>query len=149
MHCHLVAVEVRIESLAHQRMQTDRVPFHQRWLKRLNTDSVQRWCSVQKNRMIANHLVKNIPHVLIATLKHTLRALDGVCMTQIFQSTNHERLEQLQSDLLWKTALMQLKFRTNHDHASCRIVHAFTKKVFAESALLALDHIRQRFQRTI
>ncbi len=118
MHGHLVAVKVRIESFADQRVQTNRVSFHQRRLKRLNTDSVQRWSTVQKNRVIANHVVQNVPHIFITTLKHALGTLDRVGVAKILQTANHEWLEQLKSNLLWKTTLMQLQFRTNDDHAS-------------------------------
>jgi hypothetical protein len=36
MHGHLIAIEVRIEGSAHQRMDFNRLAFHQDWFKGLN-----------------------------------------------------------------------------------------------------------------
>ena len=78
MHGHLVTVEVRVETLADQRMQHDGVAFDQHRLKRLNTHSVQRRCTVQQHRMLMNDLFENVPDLLVAPLNHALGALDRV-----------------------------------------------------------------------
>ncbi len=44
---------------------------------------------------------------------------------------------------------MQLEFGTDHDHRTARIVHALAEQVLTEPALLALEHIGQRLQRTL
>ena len=44
---------------------------------------------------------------------------------------------------------MQLEFRSDHDHRAARIVHALTEQVLTEPALLALQHVGKRLQRTL
>ena len=56
MHGHLIPVEIRIECGAHQRMNPDRLAFHQHRLKRLNTQAVQRRRPVQQHTVILNDL---------------------------------------------------------------------------------------------
>jgi hypothetical protein len=44
---------------------------------------------------------------------------------------------------------MQLEFWTDDDDRTTRIVNPLAKKVLAEPALLAFQHVRQGFQRTL
>ncbi len=44
---------------------------------------------------------------------------------------------------------MQLELRTGHDDRAARIVDALAEQVLAEAALLALEHVGQRLQRTL
>lgn len=44
---------------------------------------------------------------------------------------------------------MQLQFRTGHDDRTTGIVDALAEKVLAETALLALEHVGERLQRTL
>ncbi len=44
---------------------------------------------------------------------------------------------------------MQFQLRAHHDHRTTGIVHALAEQVLTEPALLALEHIGQRFQRTL
>ena len=37
MHSHLVAIKIRVERSAHQRMEQQRFARHNHWLKRLNS----------------------------------------------------------------------------------------------------------------
>ena len=60
MHSHLVAVEVRVEGRADQRVNLDGLAFHQHRLERLNTQAVERRSAVQKNRMFTNDFFENI-----------------------------------------------------------------------------------------
>ena len=93
--------------------------------------------------------LKHVPHFRIATLKHALRALDGVSESTILQLTNDEGLEQLERDLLWKAALMELEIRTDDDDGTCRVINPLAEQVFAEATLLALDHVGDRLQWTV
>jgi hypothetical protein len=43
---HLVSVEVRVVRGADERMQLQRAAFDQNRLKRLDAESMQRWCAV-------------------------------------------------------------------------------------------------------
>ena len=44
---------------------------------------------------------------------------------------------------------MQLQFRAGHDDRTAREVDALAQKVLTEAALLAFQHVRQRFQRAL
>ena len=149
MNGHLVAVEIRIEALAGQRMQADRVSFHQNRLKRLNADTMKRGSTVQQNRMIANDFIKDVPDILVTTLQHPFGTLNRVCVAQFLQAADHKWLEQLKCNFLGQPALMKFQFRADDDHASGRIVNPFPQQVFAEPTLLTLNHVRQRLQRPI
>ena len=115
MNGHLVAVEVGVETLTNQRVKPNGVTFHQCRFERLNTHPVQGRGPVQKNRVIFDHLFKNVPDLIGTTLKHLLGRFDRISDPLLFKPTDDERLEQLQSDFLRKTALVQTQFRTNHD----------------------------------
>src|SRR5688572_18553239 len=67
----------------------------------------------------------------------------------LLQPADDERLVQLQRDLLRKAALVQLELRADDDDGAGRVVDALAEQVFAEATLLALDHVRQRLQRTV
>src|SRR4029450_4943893 len=60
-----------------------------------------------------------------------------------------ERLEQLQRHLLGKTALVQLELGTDDDHRTAGIVDSLAEQVLTEPALLALEHVGERLQRTL
>ncbi|HEX2138473.1 MAG TPA: hypothetical protein VHG33_02055, partial [Woeseiaceae bacterium] len=58
VHGHLVAVEVRVEGSADQRMQLDCLALDEGRLERLNTEAMQRRRAVEHHRMLADHLVE-------------------------------------------------------------------------------------------
>src|SRR5690606_18729694 len=58
-------------------------------------------------------------------------------------------LEELKSHLLGKPALMKLQSRHDNDDGTARIIDALTQKVLTEAALLTLEHVTQRLQRTL
>ena len=149
MDGHLVTVKVSVETFADQRVQVNRVAFDQCRFERLDSHSVQRRSTVQKHRVIANHLLQDIPNFFVLALKHFLGGLDRVGVTEFFQATNDERLVQFQRDLLWQTALVQFQSRSNNDDRASGVVDSFAKQVFAETTLLSFDHVGQRFQRSV
>ena len=149
MHGHLIAVKVGVVTGADQRMDLDGVAFNKHRLKRLDTHAMESWRAVEKHRMILDDLFKHVPHFWVAPIKHALGALDGVGKSAILELANDERLEQFQRDLLWQTALMQFQFWTNNDDGTRRIINALAEQILAESALLALDHVGERLERTI
>ena len=149
MDGHLVTVEVRVEALANQRMQVDRVAFDQHRLERLDSHAVQRRGTIQQYRVVLDHRLEDVPDFLVLALQHLLGALDRVRVPQFFELADDERLVQFQRDLLGQAALVQPKRRADHDHAARRIIHAFAQQVLTKPALLALDHVRQRLQRPV
>ena len=74
---HLVAVEVRVERGADERMQLDRLALDQGRLERLDAQAVQRRRAVEQHRMLADDLVQDIPDLRLLLLDELLRLLDG------------------------------------------------------------------------
>ena len=62
MDSHLVTVEVSVERLTNERVQLNRLTVYQSRLERLNTEAVQGWRTVQKNRMLLDNLFQCVPH---------------------------------------------------------------------------------------
>ncbi len=141
---HLVAVEVGVEAFAHERMELDGVAFDEHRLEGLDSHAMKRRGAIEQHRMVADHLFEDIPHFIILALEHLLRAFDRVGVAELFKAADDERLVELERDLLRQPALMQLEARANHDHAAGRIIDALAEQVFAEPALLALDHVGER-----
>ena len=149
VHGHLVTVEVGVERGADQRVNLDRLAFHQHRLESLNAQTVQRGSAVQQHGMVLNHLFQDVPYDGLLLLHHFLGLLDGGAMSGLFQPVIDERLEQFERHLLRQTALLQLEVGTDHDHRTAGVVHALAQQVLAEASLLALQRVRQRLQRAI
>ena len=52
---HLVSVEVSVVRRTDKRVKLNGLTFNEHGFERLNTQTVERWCAVQKNRVLANH----------------------------------------------------------------------------------------------
>ena len=61
VHGHLVAVEVRVERGADERMDANGLAFDEHRLERLNAEAVQRGSAVQQHGMLADHVLENVP----------------------------------------------------------------------------------------
>ncbi len=146
MNRHLIAVEVGIERRAHEGMQLDRLAFDQHRLEGLDTETVQRRGPVQHHRMFPDHPLEDVPDLGDLTLHHLLRGLDGRGQTAELELPEDEGFKQLQRHLLGKSALMQTQGGAHHDHRAPGIVDALAQQVLAEAPLLALDHVRKRFE---
>ena len=116
VHRHLIAVEVRVEPLADQRVNPNRIPFDQRRFESLDPHSVQGRCPVEQHRVVGDHFIENVPDIVVLPLEHPFGALDRVGMAEFFEATDHEGLEQLQGDLLGQATLVEFQFWTNDDH---------------------------------
>ena len=149
MHCHLVAIEVGVECGAGERRQMDGLTFDQNRLEGLDAQTVQRRSTVQQHRMFGDDLFEHAPHLGIATVHQTLGALHVLCIVEIHQTLDDERLEQLEGHRLRKTALMHPQGRADHDHGTTGVVHSLTQQVLAETALLALEHVAQGLERAV
>src|SRR6185312_8237526 len=110
---------------------------------------MQRGSAVEQDRMFANDFFENIPNFGTFLLHQLLRLLHRLREALGFEARVDERLEQFERHLLRQAALVQLEFRTDHDHRTARIVDALAEQVLAEPALLALEHVGQRLQRTL
>ena len=123
MNRHLIAIEIRIERGADQGMNLDRFSFDQDGLEGLNAEPVQRRRSIEKNRMILDHLLKNVPYDGILPLNHFLRGFNRRAMSALFEPVVDERLEELEGHLLRQSALMQLQLRPDNDDRTAGVVH--------------------------
>ena len=148
MNSHLVTIEVGVIRRTNQRVQLDSFTFDQYWLKCLDTQTVQGWCTVQQYRVFADHFVQDIPNDGFFTLNHFLGGFDGGGQATQLQLAVDERFEQLQRHLFRQTALMQTQVWTYGDYGTAGVVNAFTEQVLTETTLLTFDHVGQRFQRT-
>src|SRR4029079_17049648 len=117
--------------------------------KRLDAHAVQSRSAIEQHWVLVNAFFENVPHFGIATLQHLFGRLDRVSQAVLLEPTDNERLIELQRDLLGKAALMQLEFRPDDNDRTRGVVDALAEQVFAEAALLALDHVGQRLQRTV
>ncbi|MNK62339.1 hypothetical protein D3C87_815130 [compost metagenome] len=149
VHGHLVAVEVGVVRGADQRVQLDSLTFDQYRFKRLDTQTVKGRCTVEKNRVFANHFSENVPNLWQLALDHLLGSLDGGSETTHFKLAENERLEQLESHFLRQTALVQTQGRTYGNYRTTGVVNTLTEQVLTETTLLTLDHVSQGFQRTL
>src|ERR1700742_3051202 len=99
--------------------------------------------------MFADNLVEDIPDLRTLFFDELLGLLHGGGKTLGVKPRIDERLEQLKRHLLRQAALMQTQLGTDHDYRTPRIVNALAKQVLAETALLALEHVGERLQRTL
>ncbi len=149
VHRHLVAVEVGIEGRADQRMQLDRLALDQDRLERLDAEPMQRRRAVQQHRMLADHLVEDVPNFRLLLLDQLLRLLHRGRQALGVEPRIDERLEQFERHLLRQAALVQLQFGADHDDRAAGIVDALAEQVLPEPALLALEHVGERLQRPL
>src|SRR6185312_9752736 len=141
------AIEIGVEGGADQRMKLDRFAFDEGRLERLDAEAVQRRRAVEQHRMFADHFLENVPDLGTLFLDRAFRRLDRASEAVEFELGVDERLEQFERHLLGQAALMQLELGTDHDHGTAGVVDALAEQVLAEPALLAFQHITERFQR--
>ena len=98
---------------------------------------------IQQHRMVLDHFFEDVPDLLVLAFEHLLGRLDRVGVSQLLEPADDERLEQFQGDLLGQTALVQPQLGTDDDDRSRGVIDALAQQVFAEAALLALDHVGQ------
>ena len=149
VHGHLVAVKVRVERGADERVNADGFAFDEDRFERLNAEAVQRRSAVEQNGMFANDIFENVPNDRLLLLDHFLGLLDGGAVPLRFELVIDERLEELERHLLGQTALVEFQLRADNDNGTAGIVDALTEKVLAEAALLALERIAEGLERTV
>ena len=108
MHCHLVAVKVRVESGTHKGVQLDSLTLYQNGLKCLNAQPVQRRSAVEHHGMLFDDLLQHVPNLIVHLVHQFLGVFDVLADALCHQLFHHERLEQLDSHFLGQTALVNL-----------------------------------------
>nr|AHE14899.1 hypothetical protein asmbl_7 [uncultured bacterium] len=149
VHRHLVAVEVRVEGGADQRVDLDGLALDQLRLEGLDAQPVQGRRAVQQHRVLGDDLLEHVPHHRPRALHHPLGGLDVLRVVEVHQPLHDEGLEQLQRHLLGQAALVQLQLRADDDDRTAGVVDALAEQVLPEPALLALEEVRQRLQRAV
>ena len=149
VHGHLIAVEIGVERRADERMQLDGLALDQHRLERLNAEAMQRRRAVEQHRVLADHLIEDIPNLRLLLLDELLRLLHRGGVALGVEPRIDERLEQLERHLLRQPALMQLELRPDHDDRAARIVDALAEQVLAEAPLLSFQHVGERLERPL
>src|SRR5690348_3097751 len=110
---------------------------------------MQRRRAVEEHRVIANDLFENLVDLRRFALDDLLGAFHGLRDALFHKLMDDKRLEELQCHQFWQTTLMQLELRADDDDRTTRVVHALAEQVLTEPALLALEHIGKRLERTL
>src|SRR4029453_11988801 len=116
MHGHLVAVEVRIISSAHQRMNSDGFALDQLRFKSLNGQPVKSGRAIEQYWMTFGHFIENVPDLRRLTLDHLFRAAHSVHVAKIFEPANDKWFEKHKRHLLRQSTLLQLQLWTDYNY---------------------------------
>ena len=126
--CHLVTIEVGVEGGAGQRRQVDGLAFHQDRLECLNTQTVQRRCTVEQHGVLGDDLLEHAPHFGVAAVHKTLGGLHVLRIVQVHEALDDERLEQLEGHRFRQTALVHAQGRADHDHGTAGVVDSLPSR---------------------
>ena len=141
MDSHLVTVEVGVERCTDKRMKLNSLTLDKDRLKCLDTESVKSRRTVQHDRMLCDYILKDIPDFAFKAFDHLLGALNIVCCSAADKLLHDKRLKELDRHLLRKTALVNLKFRTDDDNGTAGIVDTLAEQVLTETSGLAFQHV--------
>ncbi len=149
VHGHLVAVEVGVEGGADQRMDLDGLAFDEHGLKRLDAEAVEGRGAVEQDRVVLDDLFEDVPDDGLLHLDHLFGLLDGGAVAGLLEAVIDEGLEELERHLLGQAALVQLELGADDDDRTAGVVDALAEQVLAEAALLALEGVGERLERTV
>src|SRR5215218_3944865 len=121
---HLVAVEVRVERVADERVDLDRLALDQHRLERLDAQAVQRRREVEQDGVLVDEILEHIPDLRDHRVDHLLGRLDVLHRLALDEARHDERLEQLERHQLGQAALVQPQRRAGHDDRAARVVDA-------------------------
>src|SRR5208282_814445 len=96
VHGHLVAVKVRVEGGADERVNTDGLAFDERRLEGLNAEAVKRGGAIEEHRVFANDILEDVPHDGFLLLDHFLGLFNGGAVPLGFELVIDEGLEELE-----------------------------------------------------
>src|SRR5437764_12100305 len=130
-------------------MDTNGLALHEDRLERLNAKPVQSRRAVEQHGVIANDLFEDLVHLGRLPLDDLFRALHRLGDALLDELMDDERLEELERHQLRQTALVELQLRADDDDRTPRVVDALAEQVLAEPALLALEHVGERLERTL
>ena len=102
---------------------------------------MQGGCSIQKHGVIFGNFFQDVEYFRRPSIKHVFGTLDVGRNTPGYHFPQNKRLEHFESHFFGKSALGKLKFGSDYNNGTARIVDTFTQKVLSESALLSLKHV--------
>ena len=140
---HLVTVKVSVECRTCERVQLNGLALDQLGLERLDTQTVQRRCTVEQYRVSLHDVFKDVPNDRILGVYDFLRGLHRFDDAALNHLANDERLVQLGGHVLGQSAFVQLQVRANDDDGTCRVVYTLTEQVLTETSLLPFPAIRE------
>src|SRR5258707_6518383 len=149
VHGHLVAVKVRVERGAHERMDANGLAFNEHRLECLNSQAVQRGSAVQQHGMFANDVFENVPNHRLLLLDHLLGLFDGGAVPLRFELVIDEGLEELKRHFLRQPALVELELRADDNDGAAGVIDPLAEQVLAEATLLALERVGQGLERAV
>ena len=91
--------------------------------------------------MILDNVFENVPYLVLCSVNHLSCALYIVGKTACNKLLHYERLEQLDSHFLGKSALIHFQVGSYNDNGTSGVVNTLTEQVLTETSLLALKHI--------
>ena len=138
---HLVAVEVRVERVADERVHLDRLALDEHRLEGLDAQAVERRRAVQQHRVLGDDLLEHVPDLRDHRVDVLLGRLDVLDGLPLDEPAHDERLEELERHQLGQPALVELEVRAGHDHRAAGVVDALAEQVLPEAPLLALEHV--------
>ena len=149
---HLIAVKIRVEGLADERVELNGLTFHQQRREGLNTEAVQGRGAVEQHDFVLNHFLQSIPNLVprvAVTLEHLAGALDVGDDALLLENLEEEGFEQFERHALGESALVQFELRPDDDHRATGVVDALAEQVLTEPSLLAAQEIGQATQSAI
>ena len=149
MDCHLVAVEVGVECGTNKRMKPYGSALDKHRLECLDTEAVKRGSTVEHDGVILDDYLKSIPHCGVGALDHLTGGFDVARDLGLDKALHNEGLEELESHLFGKTALIELEVRSDDDNRTAGVVDTLTEQVLSETSLLTFQHIRKGFKRPV
>ena len=106
VHGHLVAVEVRVERVADERMELDGIAFDEARLKCLDALAMKCRGAIEKYVLAFDSFFEDFPHFSDTVFNETTSTTDVECEFAFKKSGNNEWTEEFKRHVLRKTALI-------------------------------------------
>jgi len=149
VNSHLVAIEVGIERGTCQRVKLNGLTLDEFRLECHHRKTVERGSTVEEHRVTLHDILEDVPNDGFAAIDDLLGTLHGLYDTALNELANDERLVKLCRHQLRETALANLQLGTDNDNRTCGIVDTLTEQVLTETALLTLERVGERLERTV
>ena len=146
---HLVAVKIGIECGTDKRMELDGASLNKNRFKCLNRKTVKGRRTVEKDRMLFDHIFKSVPYAGVNLIDLLLCIFNIGSLLRFHKTLHNKGFKEFESHFLRQTTLIYFQFRSDDNNRTSRIIDSFTEKILTETPLLTSEHLRERFQRTV